>query len=67
MTIIGYTMTGSDYYIEKGFSFHQKYPEFNTEDKVKEIYEISVKALSNLHQISNDALQNITLNKESLE
>ena len=33
-------MTGSDYYIEKGFSFHQKYPEFNTEDKVKEIYEI---------------------------
>ena len=34
---------------------------------VKEIYEISVKALSNLHQISNDALQNITSNKESLE
>ena len=33
-------MTGSDYYIEKGFSFHQNYPEFNTEDKVKEIYEI---------------------------
>lgn len=33
-------MTGSDYYIEIVFAFHQNYPEFNDENNVKDLYEV---------------------------
>jgi hypothetical protein len=35
-----FTISGTGYYTELIFAFHQNYPEFDKEDKVKEIYEL---------------------------
>jgi len=40
LIIIGWTMVGTDSYIDKIFAFHLNYPEFDTEKEVKDIYEV---------------------------
>lgn len=40
LVVISCTMVGTGSYIDRLYAFHQNYPEFNTEDEVKEIYEV---------------------------
>lgn len=56
LVVIGCTMVGTGSYFDRIFAFHQNYPEFNTEDEVKEIYEVLKNAPnfnSKLMQIEN--------------
>jgi hypothetical protein len=54
--IIGCTMVGMDSYIDSTYAFHQNYPEFDTEEEVKQIYKVLKNAPnfeSKLIQIEN--------------
>lgn len=56
LVVISCTMMGTDSYIDRLYAFHQNYPEFNTEEEVKEIYEVLQNAPnfeSKLMQIEN--------------
>ena len=54
--IIGCMMVGMDSYIDSTYAFHQNYPEFDTEEEVKQIYKVLKNAPnfeSKLIQIEN--------------
>lgn len=56
LVVISCTMMGTDSYIDRVYAFHQNYPEFNTKEEVKEIYEVLKNAPnfeSKLIQIEN--------------
>ena len=56
LVVISCTMMGTDSYIDRLYAFHQNYPEFDTEEEVKEIYEVLKNApnfKSKLMQIEN--------------
>jgi hypothetical protein len=56
LVVIGCTMVGTDSYMDRLYAFHQNYPEFSTEEEVKEIYEVLKNApnfKSKLMQIEN--------------
>lgn len=56
LVVISCTMMGTNSHIDMTYAFHQNYPEFDTEDEVREIYEILKNApnfKSKLMQIEN--------------
>lgn len=56
LVVVSCTMIGTGSYIDRIYAFHQNYPEFNTEEEVKEIYEVLKNAPnfnSKLMQIEN--------------
>jgi len=56
LVIIGCTMVGTASYIDGTYAFHQNYPEFDTEEEVKQIYKVLKNAPnfeSKLMQIEN--------------
>ena len=56
LLVISCTMVGTESYIGSIYAFHQNYPEFDTEEEVKQLYEVLKNApnfKSKLMQIEN--------------
>lgn len=56
LVVISCMMVGTESYVDSIYAFHQNYPEFDTEEEVKEIYEVLKNApnfKSKLMQIEN--------------
>lgn len=56
LVVISCMMVGTESYMDSIYAFHQNYPEFDTEEEVKEIYEVLKNApnfKSKLMQIEN--------------
>lgn len=77
LVVISCMMVGTESYVDSIYAFHQNYPEFDTEEEVKEIYEVLKNApnfKSKLIQIENmtDLIKagcgmNLFLSSKSLE
>jgi len=56
LVVISYTMMGTQSYVGSTYAFHQNYPEFDTEEEVKQLYEVLKNAPnfeSKLNQLEN--------------
>ena len=56
LVLISCIMAGTKFYMDSIYAFHQNYPEFDTEEEVKELYEVLKNApnfKSKLMQIEN--------------